>query len=225
MPSSPTTRNRFEKMAAGERLNTWGEPGLNNDFDLVDIALDGWTHKALTGDAVLSSVNYSADEARPRCLKLTGTGAFTVTIPSVEKWYFIWNACTGPVTITTGAGDTAAIAAGEIAPVICDASNVKKVRVINYGTDTVSGGAPTAAAHFATKAYVDAQAFGAVNLPGQGVGTVNQALFSNGSVAGWRAVTKADVTDLTADLAALAAADAANMTTAKSLAIAFAVAL
>jgi hypothetical protein len=185
MPSTPTTRNRLEKQAAGENLNTWGAPRLNTVLDLVDASLDGWTTKALTADYTLTSTNYSADESRSRVLKFTGAGPWTVTIPSFEKTYYIWNACAAALTITTGAGDTASIAAGEIAPIICDASNVNKVAVINYGALTVSVGTPTASAHAVTKAYADGLAFGATNLPGQSVSTVNQFVKSNGSVASW----------------------------------------
>ncbi len=193
MPSTPTTRNRFIKQAAGEGLNVWGILLNGGAFDLIDASLDGLTTKALTGDYTLTTVNYAEDEARRRVIKFTGAGPFTVTLPSLEKWYYIWNACTAALTITTGAGDTASIAAGEIAPVICDSSNVKKVRVINYGTDTVTGGTPTAAAHFTTKAYVDGLAFAATNLPGQGVGTVNQYIRSNGTSASWVSIPVADV--------------------------------
>lgn len=194
MPSSPTTRNRFVKQAAGEGLNVWGILLNTGVFDLVDTALDGWTTKALTGDYTLTSANYVADESRARVLKFTGAGPFTVTIPSVEKAYFVWNACTAVLTVTTGAGDAVTMAAGEIAPVICDASNVKKVKVIDYGTDTVSGGTPTASAHFTTKGYVDGLAFAATNLPGQSVSTVNQYVRSNGSVASWATPSVSEIT-------------------------------
>lgn len=188
MPSTPTARNRLEKQAAGENLNTWGAPKLNTVLDLVDASLDGWTTKVLTADYTLTSANYVADEARARVLKFTGTGAFTVTIPSFEKTYYVWNGCSGALTITTGAGETASIAAGELAPVICDASNVKKVKVVSYGADPVSGGTPTAPAHFATKAYTDGLAFAATDLPGQGPGTINQFVKSDGTTASWAAL-------------------------------------
>ena len=48
-------------------------------------------------------------------LKFTGAGPFAVTIPSVSKAYGIWNACAQPVTLTTGAGTTAAVQPGETA--------------------------------------------------------------------------------------------------------------
>ena len=47
-------------------------------------------------------------------LKFTGAGPFTVTIPSVSKAYLVWNACAGAVTLTTGAGATVTIDAGDI---------------------------------------------------------------------------------------------------------------
>lgn len=125
MPSSPTTRNRLEKQGAGENSNTWGAPKLNTVLDLVDASLDGLTTKALTGNYSLTSTNYAADESRNRVLRFTGTGSFTVTIPSVEKWYIVDNQTTGTLTITTGSGTTAALPTGLLSVVACDGTNCK----------------------------------------------------------------------------------------------------
>jgi len=125
MPSSPRARNRLIKQAAGENLNAWGTLLNSGLIEILDAALDGWTTKALTADVSLTSANYTADEARSRVLKFTGTGSYTVTIPSVEKVYIVWNALSGNLTITTGAGTTAVLPTGAITLVICDGSNVK----------------------------------------------------------------------------------------------------
>jgi hypothetical protein len=103
MPSSFTQRLRLELQAAGENLNTWGAPKLNNVISRLDFAVAGWTTIALTGNYTLSASN-GDDEARSAMLKFTGAGAYTVTIPSVSKGYDVWNATIGDLTITTGAG-------------------------------------------------------------------------------------------------------------------------
>lgn len=228
MPSTPTTRNRLEKQAAGENLNTWGAPKLNTVIDLVDAALDGWTTKALTGDYSLTSVNYASDESRRRVLKFTGTGGpYTVAIPSVEKWYIVWNATSSTLTITTGAASSASIIAGEKAMVICDGSNVYRVQPTDFGSARITSVAtPTSDYDAATKKYVDDTAFtvAAGNLPAQ-TGNGGKFLTTDGSTASWGAVPQSGVTNLTTDLAALTAAAATNLATAKAFAIAMALTL
>lgn len=146
MPSTPTTRNRLEKQAAGENSNTWGAPKLNTVIDLLDASLDGLTTKALTGNYSLTSTNYADDESRKRVLRFTGTGTFTVTIPGVEKWYIVDNQCTGDLTITTGSGTTGVVQPGVMTVVTCDGTNVKALppqsmvssTALNVGTSTAN---------------------------------------------------------------------------------------
>ena len=132
-------------------------------------------------------------------IKFTGAGPFTVTIPSVSKTYQIWNACSGAVTISTGAGTLAAIQPGEAATVICDGSNVRRVIATDYASQRITSVAdPASPQDVATKAYADALAFtaNAGILPGQ-TGAGGQALFSNGSNALWKPISSADLSDFT----------------------------
>ena len=48
MPSSATSRNRFEKQGAGENANAWGTKLNATVFDLVDEALDGCTFRLVS---------------------------------------------------------------------------------------------------------------------------------------------------------------------------------
>jgi hypothetical protein len=185
MPSSYTASLRLEMQAAGENLNTWGAPKLNNVISRIDAAIAGMTTKALTGDYALTSSNSLDDEARSGILKFTGTGSFVVTIPSVSKIYFVWNACTGAVTITTGAGATYAVPAGMTTQLFCDGTNVKP---IGYGGSD-------------WKAYVDETAFDEVELPGQ-AGNAGKFVKTDGATASWQSITKADVIDYAVALAA-----------------------
>lgn len=215
MTSSPTTRNRLNKQGTGENANTWGEKLNSEVFDLLDTALDGWTTKALTGDVSLTSANYVADEARSRVLNFTGTGAFTVTVPAVEKMYLVRNACTGNLTIaSSGGGDTAVLATGEVVFVITNGTHVYRMALRSMGGARLQNlGAPTSDLDAATKKYVDDTAFEVAsgNLPGQ-AGSAGKFLTTDGSVAGWGfAVTEgaglASVTDDTVTVAGAAASD------------------
>jgi hypothetical protein len=123
MPSSYTDI-RFELQFTGENINLWGDK-LNTVLTHADYAIAGWLTKALTTSPyALSTANAPDDEARAAMIKFTGTGAFQVTIPAVSKSYFLYNACTGAITVTTGSGTTAVIDSGAKVLVFCDGTNV-----------------------------------------------------------------------------------------------------
>lgn len=184
MVSSATTRNRLEKIGPGEQLNSWGGPnGLNRVIDLIDALADGWV--TVSSTSTLTSSNYIADQARMRCIKYTGSTPGTITIPSVEKWYWVW-AVSYNVTVTTGGGATATVKAGNIASIHCDSANCYKGQDADFGGSEVTNiGSPTSNSSAATKAYVDGQAFGSTNLPGISASTSGQVVRNNGSTAYW----------------------------------------
>lgn len=170
MPSSYSTRLRFTLQASGENTNTWGQILNSGVFSLVDKAIAGGTTKAITGNVTLTSSNGSDDEARAAWLKLTGSTGATITIPSVEKTYLVWNASTADQVISTGAGSSATIGSEQVTAIICDGTNVMQL-----GVDGDS-----------FKDYVDAQAFAALNgdLPAQ-TGNAGKYLGTDGSAASW----------------------------------------
>ncbi len=194
MPSSFTPRLRLELQAAGENLNTWGAPKLNNVISRLDFSVAGWTTIALTGNYALSASN-GDDEARSAMLKFTGAGAYAVTIPSVSKRYDVWNALSGALTVTTGAGASVTLQPSEKCPVICDAANVYRLQGTEFGGARLTGVAdPTGAQDAATKQYVDAAGFSLAGgvLPGQS-GNAGKVLKTDGSVAGWGTLAVADI--------------------------------
>jgi len=205
MSTGPTASLRVEKQTAGANTNTWGEAHLNDAFDRFDFAIAGWVTKALTANYALVSANYVADEARAAILKCTGTGAYTVTIPSVSKHYTVWNACTGALTITTGGSTNAVLQPGEIVTVICDGANVYKQKLTDFGSSVLTSvGSPINSTDVANKAYVDAQAWALSigSLPGQ---VANTFLFSNGTTPSWQQPTVALISDYAIDQASRAA--------------------
>lgn len=191
MPSSYTASCRFTLQATGENNNTWGVILNTGAFALVDFAIAGWTTKALTGDYTLSATNGVADEARSAMLKFTGTGAFTVTIPSVSKRYDVWNACSDVLTLSNGT-TAVSLQPGEVVGVVTDGgANISRVQPNDFGGMTLTSvgqinlvNSPTNNNHAATKKYVDDAAFAAAGLPGQG-GNAGKFLTTNGVSAGW----------------------------------------
>lgn len=176
MPSSWSASLRFELQFSGENINLWGDK-LNAVLAHADYAVAGYLTKALTTSPYqLTTANAADDEARAAMLKFTGTGAFTVTIPSLSKSYLIWNACTGIVTISTGAGATVAIDPGDKVLVFCDGS---AVQTPGYGGLSI-------------KDYIAAVGASAGAVPSP-LGNANKYLWSDGTNVTWRTPTVADI--------------------------------
>ena len=186
MPSTYTASLRLEMQAAGENLNTWGAPKLNNVISRIDQAIAGRSAIELAGDKTLTSANSADDEARRAILDFTGNGPATVTLPSVSKVYLVRNAATGAVTLTTGAGAVAAVDPGDVTIVACDGTNVF----------------PLGVAGQCLKAYVEgvAWSYNAGALPAQ-AGNAGRFVKTDGETAGWASLEAADVAGLEALLA------------------------
>jgi hypothetical protein len=224
MPSDYTISFRFNLQAPGENLNTWGTNLNAGVFQLIEDALAGAVSLSLSGPTALTSVNGATDQARCMALNITGGTGGTITVPGVRKLYFVRNAASGAVVVTTGAGATASFAAGEVG--FCYSPD--GVNFYRTSTTTDFGGArlqnvgsPTANTDSATKGYVDGVAFAmaAGSLPGQ-PGNAGRFLTTNGTTASWGdvTVTTSQITDYASDQAAKTAA-------ATRLSVAFAAAL
>lgn len=171
MPSSASTRLRFEVQALGENLNSWGDTRLNEALRRIEEGIAGLTTKAITGNVTLTSSNYVADEARNAVLKLTGTpgATYKVTIPSVEKLYFVINATDATQNIGTSGGTAAAVRSGQRTWVHCDGTDTlvadptldtirAAAATVVLGSQKITSTAtPTTADDLTRKGYVDAQ--------------------------------------------------------------------
>lgn len=182
MPSTASGSLRLQKMATGEKLNTWGDEINSSVIELIEDAIAGAVGITITGDVTLTSNNYVTDQARMAVLSLNGSpsAAFEVTIPAASKWYWIRNATSVNATIT--AGGTGAIAyPGETVAILCDgvdclrqvysrlgqALDAASFKVTNLATPTDAADAVTKAyadaRETAAKAYADALSFAAVS--------------------------------------------------------------
>ena len=121
MTSTYSTRLRFEQQAAGDNLNTWG-PKINAAVLRLEEAIAGRTAIS-TYPITLSTANGTTDQAREMFLDCSGAGG-TITIPAVEKLYFVRNNSAATITVTTGSGATATVLVGEVKAVLCDGTNV-----------------------------------------------------------------------------------------------------
>lgn len=207
MVSTATSRLRLNKQGTGDGTNTWGTVLNGQVFDLADEAIAGVETIALTGNKTLTSTNYVSDEARNMALRFTGSLASpaTITIPAVEKLYFIINDSGQTLTFTAGAG-TAAVETGRRKWIACDATDVYmaedgadfeyvEATFLKLAGGTLTGqviavGDPTADGHLARKKYVDDQLMAVTataELPGQ-TGNSGKYLTTDGTNASWAAV-------------------------------------
>lgn len=190
MPSSWSPSLRFELQFTGENINLWGDK-LNAVLAHADQAIAGWLTRPLTGDAALTTANAGDDEARAAMIRFTGAGPFTVTLPAVSKSYLVWNACTGAVTLTAGAGATVTVDPGDIVQVLTDGAQVKTP---GYGGASI-------------KEFVaqTAWSYNAGNLPAQ-AGAAGKFVKTDGVNASWQPITTNDISDYGSAIKGLAVA-------------------
>lgn len=183
MPSSYTALG-LEKQAAGENTNTWGANKLNDMIQRVDYLVGGYTAVAITGDYSLTSSNSSTavadNTARQAQLKFTGTLAAnaTITVPPVGMHWSIWNATNKNLVISTGAGNTITIDAGDKTLVWCDGS---ACHTIFFGG-------------LALKEYIAAVTATAGAVPGV-AGNAGKYLYTDGASAYWKQAATTDLSD------------------------------
>lgn len=193
MPSSYSTRFRWTLQASGENLNTWGQILNSGVFQLIEDALGKRVAFSLSGAKTLTTANGASDEARCAFLDITGGTGGTITAPSVEKWYLVRNNASGDVILTTGAGSTATVKPGEVGIAVGDASSFQRVQLTDFGGARITSiGDPVNPQDAASRAYVDAQAFNAVNLPAQS-GNAGKFIKTDGTTASWQTPNGSDL--------------------------------
>lgn len=146
MPSTYSTRLRFEDIANGEQSGTWGDTTDRNIGTLVEEAISGVAAVSMTdANYTLTALNGVSDESRNMVIELSGslTAQRNVVCPTAEKLYFVKNGTSGGQSIVfkTSAGTGITIANGKTQVVYCDGTNV--VDAINNlpSTATVGGSA------------------------------------------------------------------------------------
>lgn len=127
MASTWTTNNAIEKIADGEKSNTWGQI-TNRNFDIVDKATNGIGAITVTGNANLATsdgtVGDSIGDGVNKVLVLSGAltagATLTVTPNDAQKLYFVVNNAGDTVTFTQGTGGNVEVPNGETKVIYCD---------------------------------------------------------------------------------------------------------
>lgn len=144
MASTPATNAiGVELQAAGENLNTWGDPKLNNALQILVNLAHGWKAWTINGNYTVSETNYSTtNDTENAFIKLvagTVTAAFNVTVPGRAKRWVMWNATLYAATVKLSATTGVVIPAGGFALIATDGStDVYNVGPTHAGTSTQS---------------------------------------------------------------------------------------
>lgn len=104
MASTPDSKNiGIELQAAGENLNTWGDPKLNNALRVLSNLASKFHTIAITGNYTVSETNYStSNDTEVALIMVTGalSAAANFVMPSRQKRLIFWNATTGGYAVT-----------------------------------------------------------------------------------------------------------------------------
>lgn len=144
MPSTYSSRLRFELIGAGEQSGTWGTTTNTNLGTLIEQAIAGVAAVVMTdADYTLTTSNGSSDEARNAVVQVTGTltANRNIICPTASKVYLFYNNTTGgfALTLKTSAGSGISVANGKKAMLYCDGTNVvDAITALPSGT-TVGG--------------------------------------------------------------------------------------
>ena len=150
MASTWTTNIAIEKIADGEKTDTWGQI-TNRNFDIVDrstngvgtidLSSSGAAHTLSTTDGTTGD---ALSDGMYKVLVLSGaTEACTVTISpnDAQKLYFIDNNAGYDVTFSQGSGANVTIATGSTGIIFCDGAGASAAvsSVIDATTLTTLG--------------------------------------------------------------------------------------
>jgi len=126
MPTTYSTDLRLALLGNGEDAGTWGNYTNTNLGTLLEQAICGLTSVDVSSGAVtLTTVNGATDQARSAVLAATGTPSTTaiITIPNVNKTYYVNNTTAQSLSIQTSGGSAYTMPASSLALVYCDGSN------------------------------------------------------------------------------------------------------
>jgi hypothetical protein len=107
MPSEYSDRTKMELQGAGENLNNWGYPKLNNALRRADFAMKGIVSFTLSGTKTLTSTNTSTSDVSAyenigSVLNVTGGMGGTIIVPALQGVWTVRNGSSGNVIVSNG---------------------------------------------------------------------------------------------------------------------------
>ena len=153
MPSTYSRNLRLELIGTGEQPGTWGET-TNINLQALDDSLDGFYSQAIGQSAGGNALTITTDNApamsagRSRILEFHGDvgsgGTVTIAPNDAEKWYFVRNTASGPITFQQGSGAVYKLEGGCSAVIHCtgtgsEASVYGTLSSIQFDNLTVTG--------------------------------------------------------------------------------------
>lgn len=140
MSTADTNNIGIKLQAAGENLNTWGDPNLNNDLIVLSNITSKTTSLTINGTYTVSESNYStSNDTENGIWKLiagTVAAAFNFIIPARYKRAILWNTSGYTATAKLSASTGFSLPTGGIAWLSCDTVDVYNVSPTHCGTTT-----------------------------------------------------------------------------------------
>ena len=149
MASTYTANLGIEKPGSGEQAGTWGTT-TNNNFDIIDRAINGVLSLTLTGTTTtLTTSDGALSDGGHKVLLLggspSGTNTITISPNDQDKVYLVKNSSGQTATFTQGSGGNASVLNGETAWVFADGAGsgaqvqVAAFDVVNDTTPQLGG--------------------------------------------------------------------------------------
>ena len=146
MAGTYTSSTGIEKIGSGEQAGTWGNT-TNNNFDIIDKALNGALTLTISGDTTLTTSDGTVSNGQNRIIILSGSPGsafnFTISPNDQTKQYFIKNSSGQTATIKQGSGASVTLLNGFSDIVFADgAGSGAAVTTLLNATDLVGDTSP-----------------------------------------------------------------------------------
>jgi hypothetical protein len=185
--------------ATGENSGTWGAI-TNVNLQDIDAAISGVYTITVTGNTTLafttnsSSTTYSDEAGRNKTIILNGSltsTTITITVPNIEKDYYIINNSGATATISSGGSTTVSIATGSRGIVIVDPSVTSVITALPTDQVNSPGGTSTNVQYNLSGAFAgstnftfDGTTVSVVNVSASGTATATNFVGTNVTVSG-----------------------------------------